>query len=158
MGLDITYHRSVTFLRPKDEDGEYDWRGGEDALYVNPDFVERADGLETGIYRVEGGGGFRAGGYGGYNEWRRQLAEQIGGYTPESAWGGHGGASTPFVELVNFSDCEGVIGPITSAKLARDFAAHRAKADEIGGWFAEQYGNWQTAFEAAADGGVVIFH
>ena len=34
----------------------------------------------------------------------------------------------PFVELINFSDCEGVIGPEVAAKLAKDFADYEFSA------------------------------
>ena len=135
------------------------WQGGEESLWVNPAFPEQADSMTDGIYRSEGEcGGFRAGSYSGYNEWRRQLAEQVGGYSDESAFAEAVDPPKPFEPLVNFSDCEGVIGPKTSARLAKDFADHQAKADEIGGWFAEQYANWRNAFETAAKGGAVQFH
>ena len=65
--------------------------------------------------------------------------------------------ATPFYELINFSDCEGFIGPKTSAKLAKDFAAWQEKAGERG-WFSEKYAQWRAAFELAANGGVVQFH
>ncbi len=69
-----------------------------------------------------------------------------------------------FRELIHFSDCEGFIGPKTSAKLAADFAAWRdsaaAMAAQIdqGRWHLEKYNEWARAFETAAKGGVVKFH
>jgi hypothetical protein len=150
MGLDITYCGSAEFVRADDpNDDNYDWEGGTEAkVYVNPDFAARADGLTSGIYRVSTTGGFRAGSYGGYNEWREELA-RLAGYP---AVGG------PFHELINFSDCEGLIGPITSAKLAEDFAAFQDKVPADAGWFAEQYANWRVAFDTASRGGFVHFH
>jgi len=72
----------------------------------------------------------------------------------------------PFVELINFSDCEGEIGPIVAAKLAKDFAEHQEKArtyvplhndpDEPDWWF-NLYKDWRKAFEMASDGGSVCF-
>jgi hypothetical protein len=166
MGLDITYCGSAEFVRADDpNDDNYDWEGGTEAkVYVNPDFAARADGLTSGIYRVSTTGGFRAGSYGGYNEWREELA-RLAGYPAvgsdvrhqhaQGAWDADGG---PFHELINFSDCEGLIGPITSAKLAEDFAAFQDKVPADAGWFAEQYAHWRVAFDTAARGGFVHFH
>lgn len=67
------------------------------------------------------------------------------------------GATGPFSELINFSDCEGVIGPKTAAKLARDFAAFEAQAEAWGDDFYDQYLNWEEVFLMAADGGAVAF-
>ena len=65
----------------------------------------------------------------------------------------------PFVELIDFSDCDGFIGPKTAAKLAQDFAEHRAKipvgADPR---FVEKYNKWAEAFVLAAGNGAVKFH
>ena len=65
----------------------------------------------------------------------------------------------PFFELINFSDCEGILGAPVCAKLAADFAKYQERAntshDE---WWREKYAGWRRAFEMAADNGCVEFH
>ncbi|MDQ2139558.1 hypothetical protein RBI14_15440 [Alcaligenaceae bacterium B3P038] len=182
MGLDITAYRQLTKLDCVfDEDGEpidastkepldYDLR-----VYINPDFPGRADDLTPkAIYSATESIGFCAGGYGGYNAWRDSLA-QLAGY-PKGTYEQYGqrhesycqacwdGAQGPFAELINFSDCEGVIGTAVSAKLAADFAKFDDQAiqhSEMSNrpdWFYPLYREWRAAFEMAADGGAVNFH
>lgn len=178
MGLDITAYRQLKKIDCVfDEDGEPIDPTTREPLeecylraWVNPDFPGRADDIEDkGVYLSEDSFGFRAGSYGGYNHWRRTLAE-LAGYpaapftrfgTTEmrhdaGAWAADSG---PFWELINFSDCEGVIGATASAKLAADFAAHQDKADaHADERFRAKYAEFRQAFEMAADGGAVEFH
>jgi hypothetical protein len=177
MGLDITAYRRITKLDVAlDSDDEpvdpitrepvgYDFRA-----YLNADFPGRADEIEDrAIYSAEDSMCLHAGGYGGYNHWREQLAE-LAGYIPEDyeqygrvrkshcmpCWNG---AEGPFAELINFSDCEGVIGCSVSAKLAKDFAEFQSKADSHKDeYFRAKYTEWRKAFEMAADQGAVEFH
>lgn len=164
MGLDITAARKITRLS-----GDY----SGDGFYVGsqPDeFVSQADGLEPGTYEAAETLKFRAGSYGGYNKWREQLAK-LAGYPavrheshyepPEDLYaaGAWDAKEGPFWELINFSDCEGVIGPKTSAKLAKDFAEFQAQADaHPDDWFRDLYTTWRRAFELASDDGAVGFH
>lgn len=157
MGLDISYYRDCKRLRDVPEDGEYDY-DAETSVYVNPAFVAQADGLTDGIYSTGDGDGFRAGSYSGYNAWRQWLAGLCGTKAQEAFEGRYTG---PMSELINFSDCEGLIGPVTSAKLAKDFAALADHVDRIsaaGDWYGEQFRKWRTAFETAQHGGFVQFH
>lgn len=163
MGLDISAYRRIKADPMATEDS---WQTHA-RIYVNPDFPTRADGITEGWYSYAESTGFRAGSYSGYGEWRDLLAK-LAGYpaTREGsrhshsagAWKAEGG---PFWELINFSDCDGVIGPVTSWKLAADFAEwdERAKAfAETRQWFYELYRSWREAFEMAADSGAVEFH
>jgi hypothetical protein len=167
MGLDVSWYRRVK-LEPDaelDEDGSpVDWLN-----LVRVDepvsFPERCADIAPGIYSSADHGSFRAGSYSGYNQWREELAELAGypalviaGGGKEHSHGAWQADSGPFFELINFSDCEGVIGTAVSAKLAKDFADNQTKADEVGGYFAEQYARWRNAFEQAAQGGFVDFH
>lgn len=154
MGLDISYVNKLTFLR--EEDGtDYAWPE-EMRLYPNPDFPAQADGLKDGIYKYEDVGEFHAGSYSGYNQWRNQLAQLAGYGSAEQAWTTTEG---PFRELINFSDCGGVIGSITSAKLAKDFAEYQHAADQHqDSYFLERYNFWRKAFEVASNAGAVCFH
>ena len=176
MGLDITAHRGLRKAAPGEgidaEYGDADSANGWHQMYVNPDFPSQADDIEhDAIYHADDSFGFRAGSYSGYNWWRDQLAA-LAGYPLTAHIGGHRGGELmhaasvwndprpgPFVELINFSDAEGVIGPRTSAKLAKDFAAFQAKADaHPDDYFRAKYADWRKAFEMAADGGAVDFH
>ncbi len=165
MGLDITAYKQ---LKPCDkppgaDDGDYDY----DRFFrsnPNPNFPGRDVGLigEWFEYRgeAESRHSFRAGSYSGYNKWRDWLAKLAGYGHSAGAWTATSG---PFFELIDFSDSEGTIGPVVSAKLAKDFAEwdERAKADarkEKFEWFYVLYCDWRLAFEMAADGGAVDFH
>lgn len=116
--------------------------------WLNDVFPGRTDGLTVGYYDYQEKTEFHAGSYSGYNWWREKLRQFKG--------------DVAFQELIEFSDCDGYIGPVTSKKLAKDFADYEKEAkksvvnndDEY--WF-EMYQEWKTAFELAADDGVVCF-
>lgn len=170
MGLDVSAYSNVKECphAPLDEDGylvDYDRFQRVNAS----DFPERADDLQDGSIYGEwtDSMSFRAGSYSGYNSWRNHLA-MVAGYPEKSyvtefynttsycvdCWEGQPG---PFAELINFSDCEGVIGPKTSAKLLQDFIDFEEKAAEEEEWFYERYQNFKKAFELAAENGFVKF-
>lgn len=170
MGLDITAHRKISKIDPSsvvdgcpmDADGnciDYDL-----AAWVNGDFPGREGSVSEGYYYSEESFGFGAGAYGGYNSWRNELA-RIAGY-PEGTYEGRtsycvacwNGETGPFSELINFSDCEGVIGPQVSAKLVKDFSAFDAAAQASNCHdFYSKYQEWKRAFEMGADDGAVSF-
>jgi hypothetical protein len=182
MGLDIAAYRGLT--RAAEGEGlhpeyaeEADYEHGWFRLYKNDEFPGRAGEIDDeGIYRATEEFGFRAGSYSGYNEWRDQLAALVGHPSEKhvvaasehlmlgdrwshaaSVW--NNPAPGPFMELINFSDCEGTIGTTVSAKLAKDFADWQEKADaHEDEWFREKYADWRKAFEMAADNGCVVFH
>jgi hypothetical protein len=155
MGLDISAYRNVT--RVGDSDGG-DAPADCVRLYHNPDFAGRSDDVPAGIYRADDEMNFRAGSYGGYNRWREQLCALAGHGTPRDVWDAEN-PQGPFIELINFSDCEGTIGTGVSAKLARDFAEYQANADaHPDEWFRDRYAKWRAAFEMAAQHGAVEFH
>ena len=172
MGLDISAHSKLVEApdAERDADGELVDYDNHCEFYENKDFPGRLEGIKPEIaYTVSGESiGFRAGGYGGYNSWRNQLA-QIAGYPlteyvsfGTQAEGYDAGAwaagSGPFYEQIHFSDCDGTIGPVVSAKLAKDYASYSEQAEAVGGRFWDLYQEWQQAFDLAADGGAVRFH
>src|SRR6476620_2536568 len=53
--------------------------------------------------------GFRAGSYGGYGQWRKDLAD-FAGFTLDEYWEAPD-TGQPFYELIHFADNEGTIGP-----------------------------------------------
>ena len=179
MGLDISYASKINFEKRREPDFEEMDQNGV-FLYPNDSFLDQSEGIKGGEYISEGiQGSFRAGSYSGYSSWRRTLAKMIG-WEIEDLWQ-HVGTlvqrnenlndvlnesdelkvDIPFVELLNFSDCEGFIGPKTSAKLHADFLEwdEKAKVSDPfkGGYFYETYKEWTEAFKVASDGGCVIF-
>jgi hypothetical protein len=160
MGLDITAYSRLQFLRRRagDDNDDYDWSGHECSLWIEPAFVAQADGMQEGIYRFGEKFDFRAGSYGGYNHWRDQLCVMTHGVPAQTLWDKP--ANYPaFSELINFSDCEGLIGPKTSGKLLHDFEAHLDKAERMDPpYFLASYLEWVDAFRLAANGGAIKFH
>ncbi len=176
MGLDITYHAHAKKVdaarldearsRAKYPEKVGDWAYDEGwyVAYVNPDFVVRADDVTDGaVYEAIVTDGFNAGSYGGYGRWRRFLAKLVGIGDIE-AWWRDGAPPGPFSEILHMSDCEGVIGPETSMKLAKDFAEWEGRAKDHGdtlgdeGWWWSRYEHWAKASTAASDDGFVSFH
>lgn len=103
---------------------------------------------------------FRAGSYSGYNRWRELLSRFALGVEPNDVWeDAEAFEGKPFVELINFSDSEGCIGPEAAAKLKRDFDSQAARAKTWGDSedFFPLYEEWQLAVSLAADEGVLVF-
>lgn len=138
--------------------------------FINPDFPKQADDIEDGVvFSFVESFGFKAGSYSGYNHWREQLAElsnwklssyeRYGKKWPSHAASAWKATEGPFWELIYFSDCEGIIGPKTSAKLHGDFVAFQHKADtHLGAYFLDRYNDFAFAFEMGAKNGCVTFH
>jgi hypothetical protein len=176
MGLDILYASRVDFESRREPDTE-NYRDDIVFLFANDIIFNQSDGISNGEYLYEPGGSFRAGSYSGYSRWRKMLACMIG-WEIEELWGkvgtlihrneninnvldenGEADINIPFVELLNFSDCEGFIGPKTSAKLHADFLEWHDKAKSFkdgGEYFYDLYQKWMKAFEVASDGGCVV--
>ncbi len=170
MGLDVTAYEKATLVQVMSVN---EYNNNEDAqasvdrdacLYYLYQDGERSqsDGMVDGIYTMNGGAsfGFDAGSYGGYNAWRNQLARMMLDMTDRQVWDADEGslAGRPFVDLINFSDCEGFIGPKTCAKLSADFANNQEKANMGDERFRARYADWRKAFALASEGGVVRFH
>lgn len=94
---------------------------------------------------------FRAGSYSGYGVWRDDLRRQ---FNPDTD------PVLPFYELIWFADNEGCIGPEAAKDLLADFREHAARyaPRKYEDYFRTKYQDWMTAFELAADGGLVDFH
>lgn len=157
MGLDITAYTQCRFVHGAEA---WDDESCDDADHIriylgHPAHLPRLDGLAPGCYVSDAPAfGFRAGSYGGYNGWREALSLAALGVAPRDVCGSPGSyAGKPFVELIDFSDCEGAIGPRTSAKLAADFAATVPPPDDWGA-----FANFAKAFQMAAADGWVVFH
>lgn len=171
MGLDISAYSGLKVVeKPElDQEGEplHDDQiliSGELIAITEDEFHGRTEGCVAGVYTCEDRYGFHAGSYSGYNVWREQLSQFALKKSPEAVWGGPG-LKGPFVELIWFSDCEGVIGPVVAAKLAKDFSDFQDRANEYanqdvsdGDYWLEHYNDWRKAFELAAQNGAVEFH
>jgi hypothetical protein len=174
MGLDVTAYSKIKPMaagKGFDKDGNFLWSEGTMQAVVNPDFPSQAADLtDEAAYRYSKAEYCWSSGYGGYNWWREELAKVAGHpLGPIERYGKieHCHAASvwndpkpgPFVELINFSDCEGCIGPAACAKLAKDFAEFQAKADAHPDQrFRDGYAKWRKGFELAADHGCVRFH
>lgn len=165
MGLDITAASRMEFVCALEGD-EDDWPDGLRFVYANPDFPDHIDGRTEGLYRITGMDfNFRAGSYHGYNYWRSQLSELALGAPADDVYAD----PSRFVgkcayELINFSDCEGSIGPETCAKLRDDLDGLRRSLQpkhlELvnAGYSDGLLDTWIDAFRLGADGGFVMFH
>lgn len=175
MGLDISAYtklRKAEGVDKKTFDYDKHWQTHvvfSDGLIdgTEKEFPGRTAGLDRdSVFHIDPQNklGFRAGSYSGYNSWRQWLAKMVGIDDLHHWW--ENPQPGPFAELLNFSDCEGVIGPEVSKKLAKDFEENREKALELAGrmdntygtYWLELYDKWALAFKMAADGGAVDFH
>lgn len=176
MGLDITVFGQGELKLQRDSfkttDEYYEALEAQDleAVFVNPDFVQRADGMVSGGYDAPRLSGFRAGSYSGHYQFRNSLTEYLtkeADFTkylrnlPEKSIDSLE-TSPPFYELIEMSDCEGVLGPKTCAKLAKDFEEHAerfAATHGVGSWTTDTYNRWKDGLKLAADnGGFLTFH
>lgn len=162
MGLDISTLKNPKFLvayADAEEDEPVDPETGDYASLVWQDGDRpQGDGFAEGYYTGEVGHGFRAGSYSSYNYVREKLSELALGVQPREVWENPSAyEGKPLYELVNFSDCEGFIGPKTSAKLLTDLnALDLGQLEEYPRRVAEDF---KIAFKEAADsGGFVRFH
>ncbi len=180
MGLDIHAASNLRYARPLPKGEEFD-RLEEDVnrqgkcldevyflLYPNdPDWEAHLAGMEPGLYEYTAATEqheFGVGSYSMYNSWREQLSQFALAVEPSTVWDDPDRfEGRPFVELINFTDCDGRIGTRLAAKLASDFHNHSAEAEEfaraLGGGedFLSVYRDFTTAFELAARGGALAF-
>lgn len=161
MGLDITAYSELQKAKdvPLDEDDNpVEWmKYFRNHRICLKEYPQHAAGLEPdATYSFAKQISFKAGSYSGYNDWRNELADLAGYGSAKQLWDNP--RPGPFSELINFSDCEGVIGPVLAGKLAKDFNDFRAKAEERGSWFWGLYLQWYAAFRLATNNGAVEFH
>src|SRR5262249_17833337 len=132
MALDITAYCELTPApdAPRDVQGCANYREFFELSQTYIDSTERlwpgsAEGLSAGVFRFGRAFHFRAGSYSNYNWWRDQLSRMAHELSAHEFWLIEPRAKVTrraFVELIDFSDCEGIIGPVVADKLARDFA------------------------------------
>lgn len=162
MGLDITAYSQL-----KDTGRPFDWDTDEGKALISnnhQDFAKRCVEFTPGnAFEYDGELHAPIGSYSAYGAWREQLAK-LAGYQPvtggtrpysERAWAATEG---PFWELINFTDCDGVLGTAVCQKLAKEFADYEASARLLGDEdFLYTYLQFKAAVELASDGGAVVF-
>lgn len=187
MGLDITAYERVELVRERDGQNDDGYDEGLVYLYPFPGqgFEGREGPIRDGLYRSLGNEvRFSAGSYGGYNHWREELARMVGhpsqppgpGQMPhfkghsQYVWSHAADAAvqaSPFFELINFADNEGVIAGDAARRIRDAFGAWAERAEAFAGemepasmgvyWW-DRYQRWRGAFDLAADAGCVAFH
>jgi hypothetical protein len=180
MGLDITAYSQITLVEiVQDEEAwqqtygaayEDDDAEGPPLVFLSADFPfpDRLKPLAvppTGIAVYQATGdtfAFRGGPYSYYNRWRQQLSLLVTGLPPHQLWNARDLAETrrlPFYLLIDFSDCEGAIGPWAAQVLARQFAQFQTQADAYDDDdFRELYADFRRGFELVGDAGIMVFH
>lgn len=132
------------------------------SFYSNPEFPAHISGLDSTIfYRCNGKKmKFGAATYDEYCEFKNHLAKITGFASAEELWKTSGPIF--FMELINFSNCEGTIGPIISRKLYHDFKDNYDRAEEYfvkledGKKFWIHYQNWCKALSVARNNGAIL--
>jgi hypothetical protein len=133
----------------------------------------RLGGMKVGLYartKSSRSYGFRAGSYSGYNWWRNELSLFALDEEAEEVWvEPRRYRGKPFVELIDFTDCDGRIGTTVAAKLAADFTGYAKKAarhattivveenPDAGTYWLETYRDFATALRLAAKDGALTF-
>ncbi len=122
---------------------------------VLPSFKEYADFIkDEEIYSYTKSYSDSIGTCQAYNHWRDGVALLTTGVNWSSEKvPGH----MAFSDLLNFSDSEGVIGPITAKRIYADFVTYAAILDGQNDSFKRIYTVMQSMFKIAADGGAVQF-
>lgn len=169
MGLDISTLMHPRWAGPSGKDENGDWRdepkdeNGEWARQVwnNRDFPNHIDGRRAGFYFGEMGEAFCAGSYSGYNRVRADICRLAFGVDPDAVWADADRfRDEPIYPLINFSDCEGAIGPETSKRLADALDALAPRFGEMRDeWSETRAEMFRRAFRQAAESdGFVLFH
>lgn len=192
MGLDITSYSNLSYVghcpdAEEDEHGydtttyevrhvrAYAYTAFPHALAGVPNVEPMRDSwgkdsfIDGGCFAVTGKTethGFRAGSYGGYSQWRGELAALFNPYPPTADRYeiGQPNPEGPFYQLLWFADNEGTLSELCAVQLLADFrrheveyAAHQAE-DPMGEYNVQRYRDWTRACELAADGGLIDFH
>lgn len=157
MGLDIHYYSKIKEIESTED---YTIKSNNEHFEYHLGSLKNDQCYET--TKDSKHGSFRAGSYSGYNFWRNQLSIMAGYPGVNYVWDRFDTTKEmkPFYELINFSDCEGIIGSEISKKLYQDFVDFDEKAKN---WekhhlnFYNIYTKFREAFKVALDQGAVCF-
>lgn len=153
MGLScIAYHNIQEYMGEDEDGGKF--------FYNHPAFPYAARDISENIrYTYEWSDGFLNCSYTTFGQWRRWLACSVGWDSFEDAVS-NGKLGDPFYELLNFSDCEGVLGTRVCKKLLKDFLTYEDKIKECcdnDDFFFIYYLQWIRGLEAASNQGCIEF-
>jgi len=177
MGLDVTAYRRIqrvaewpVGVETIDEVATYDdgyTYNGEPVTDVHPifdrSFPEHRSDLTAGIYTYTECASWCAGSYSGYGAWRDWLSIAALGVSAKTVWRDFDAYRNRGVAwLINFSDCEGYIGPAVCRLILDDIRAHedaiRSKATgPDADYYLGRLDVWLAGLEVAADGGMLSF-
>lgn len=124
MGLDMVAYSKI--VRSEDQSDE----GGYNGIRIWRDsfgYCELEEGKweSTRASRIHT---FRVGSYSSYNQFRDDLCRAIHGVSSHHVYENlEDYVGKPFIGLINFSDCDGMIGPEISSILYRDFVDNRER-------------------------------
>lgn len=138
MGLDIRAYQNLEYVGPADKNDPY----GEGLslfevkTYNHYDFGNREGSMRIDhVYRGDAFTSQRMGSYSGYSRFRDTLwlcamrivvvAKTVEKHAPGSI-GKFYGLTEVFEELIDFSDCEGIIGPEACKRIYGDLVSWRA--------------------------------
>ncbi len=172
MGRNIMGVSQVQFVH---QDECCEERGHTNLANIDPDYTGFLDGLRLGCYTAAGEKKVFGGDWESLEQWAELLSYAVHGTRPETFWGDEAQQGQAFAEVIAFATMQGyeVIGPLTSRKLAADFAAYEGEIEgklrqviarrDLNRWFNESdisawlvwYQDWKKAFELASDGGFV---
>lgn len=177
MGLDIIIYKNLKKVdnvdRNVDRDVDRYWTPGPAMDWSEKHFPGRGEGVDSNsYYNYDDYDSFRAGSYSGYGWWRAKLellskiiksAQIVKSKDVKESTKHIMGKDDPFIELTNFADNQGVIGPVISKKLYNDFCIYEKEAIEFsktfedGDYWLEKYTEWKNAFRMASENGAVEF-
>lgn len=112
---------------------------------------------------------FRAGSYGGYNIFRKHLCKGLVGVDVDTLWASPDSyTDAPMFEIINFSDCEGILGTGVCQKLYPQFIENKDKFEShlmevlIGDenevkWQMATYEDFTEAFRLGSQNGIVVY-
>lgn len=111
---------------------------------------------------------FRAGSYSGYGRFRKLLSEGLAGVDPDTLWNNPElYRDATMFEMINFSDCEGILGTGVCQKLYPQFVANREKFEsflnaafgdtDLARWEMGTYDDFMEAFKLGSQNGIVIY-
>ncbi len=124
MGLDISAYSKI--IRSEDQSDE----GGYSGIRIWRDSFGYCE-LEEGKWESTQASqhhSFRVGSYSSYNQFRDDLCRAIHGVSSHHVYENiEEYVRKPFIGLINFSDCDGMIGPEISSILYRDFVDNRER-------------------------------
>ena len=175
MGLDVCVYSNIRYVDQYDDNIHADIfeQGGYLVTFLNVNnYPKQSEGLiNNGIYSYVDFGHWRAGSYSSYSVFRDTLAK-VAGYSPRQdteqkpykhcldLWEGVV-TEGPFAELINFSDCEGIINTECCIKLYNDFDKYLeialAYQGEYAEYFKEVYMLFLNGLKIAANEGCLRF-